>query len=107
MIFKFGKGRKLSDLTKLAEFLEKENIEYTMETDIQLQVGRVTAQDPTPAAIADPEDALASARKKATERENDPLWRMAPGCGHCEGIGKLDNGDKCLKESHYGGEMLV
>lgn len=101
MIFSFGKGRKLSDLTKLAEFLEKEGIDYEMITDVQLAVGSEFVTETTPTA---PTPAIDDERIKMTEEQNDPLWRQAK-CDDCGNTGKIFN-DKCMAPPHYGGEFL-
>ena len=105
MIFKFGKGRKLSDLTKLAEYLEKEGIEYDLITDINLLVGGMETEANQPQDYVAPRP-IEDSRVKMTEQDNDPLWRNSPICSTCGGTG-IDGASKCLAPGHYGGELLT
>lgn len=104
MIFKFGRGKKLSQVLKVAEFLEKEEIEYELVNDLELKVGPAAEVD-TPPAAPSPDDV----RKRLEDagitptRPIDPaaaLWRVA----QHDNIVCSDR--TCIDPTHLGAQPL-
>jgi hypothetical protein len=109
MIFKFGKGKKLSEVLRVAEFMEKNNIEYEMLSDITVRVGPEPDVQPGQAVAggqminATPINAqIEDRRVRQTPAQNDPLWRAGkPGTGH-----ENCHIEDCKEPIHYGAEPL-
>lgn len=108
MRFKFGRGEKLSDVLKVATYLEKEGIAYQMLSDIEIQVGpNASAEGDDSVATADSEVVsrakanIPDTRIRQTEAENDPLWRPGP-----PGSGHEDHDRSCKDPVHYGATSL-
>ena len=110
MIFSFGKGQKLSDVVKVAEFLEKNGIEYQMMSDLALKVGPSPITSTTPEEAKDPTLDYVSKEEAEKRRRDlgfepikavssDPMWRLAT---HNDCKGDVS----CKAVQHYGATPL-
>ena len=119
MRFKFGKGKKLSDVLRVAQFLEENDIEYEMLSDIDLQVGPAPDVDTNvdTEELREPEPKVISAEKRAKMEEagvfvpdpprdpSDALFRTAVH-GLADGTIGMCNDRTCKEVIHLGGVPL-
>lgn len=99
MLFRF-KTSKLSDSLKLAQFLEKEGIEYEVAMDVTVGVDGTTLEaNNTTAPKEEPKPVIDTNRtiQPITGRDPDPLWRPA----NHDNKKCLDK-ENCKHVTHYG-----
>lgn len=103
MIIKFPENTSVSTALKVAEYLEKQKIDFELIMGDKGQVSVTPDIDPDdfhPDDLAPPRE-IEDTRVKQTIEQNDPLWRPGRfGSGH----------ESCLRDCkdiiHYGAEAI-
>jgi len=98
MVWRFGK-RQLSDVVKVQQFLEKEEIDYELLLDhIDLQVGKEEIADPKISkAEIDARREELGLSPVTTNSNVDPNWQQTPNgpCGKCGSPHPVDGACPC------------